>query len=53
MFKFEYDSEAGYIHYKDIAPGEAVKTVEVVEGYVIVDYDKDGNLLGVELLNLK
>ena len=43
------DADAGYIYLKDIAPGESTKTIKASED-VILDYDKEGNLLGIELL---
>lgn len=43
------DADAAYIYLKDISPGESVKTVEACKD-VILDYDKNGNLLGIELL---
>ena len=59
MFKFTYDPEAkaAYIYYdrnwhsKKIK--KVAKTVEADKDCVNLDYDKDGNLIGVELLNLE
>jgi len=51
--KFEYDKEvdAGYFYLVDrIADGEAVKTIEL-EPNIILDFNKDGKLLGIEVLN--
>ena len=51
--KIEYDKEAdaGYIYLVDeIKNGEAVKTIEL-EPNIIIDFNKDGKLLGIEVLN--
>lgn len=51
--KFEYDKEAdaGYFYLVDkIGDGEAVKTIEL-EPDIILDFNKDGKLLGIEVLN--
>ena len=41
----------GYVYFKEIAPGEAVKTVEVETASVLADYDKGGQLIGLEFLH--
>lgn len=53
--KYDPDADAAYLMVvDDIAPGEAVTQVEVederLRGHVILDLDKDGFLLGVEIL---
>jgi len=51
--KFEYDKEAdaAYIYLEDaIAKGEAEKTIELNDN-IIVDFDKNGKLLGIEILS--
>ena len=51
--KFEYDkqADAAYIYLDDsIADGQAEKTIELNDN-VIVDFDKDGKLLGIEILS--
>ena len=51
--KLEYDKEvdAGYIYIVDkIKEGEAVKTIELNPN-IILDFDKGGKLLGIEVLN--
>ena len=51
--KLEYDkeSDAGYIYLADeIKDGEAVKTIEL-DPNIILDFNKDGKLLGIEVLN--
>ena len=53
--KFEYDREAdaGYFYLVDeIKDGEAVKTIEL-EPNIILDFDKNGKLLGIEVLNAR
>jgi len=51
--KFEYDKEAdaAYIYLEDsIAKGEAEKTIELNDN-IVVDFDKNGKLLGIEILS--
>lgn len=48
---FEYDSEADAAYIK-IAEGEIADTQEMVDG-IVVDYDAEGKVLGVEILSLK
>lgn len=51
--KIEYDKEvdAAYIYIKyPIKEGEAVNNVKLKDN-IIVDFDKDGKLLGVEVLD--
>jgi len=51
--KIEYDKEidAAYIYIEDeIKDGEVSKTIELNEN-IIADFDDEGKLLGVEILN--
>ena len=51
--KFEYDKDvdAAYIYLEyPIKEGEAKKTIELNED-IIVDFNEEGKLLGVEILN--
>lgn len=51
--RFEYDKEvdAAYIYLEyPIKRGEAKKSVELNES-IIVDFDNNGRILGVEILN--
>ncbi len=51
--KITYDKEAdaAYIYLEgSIEDGEAKKTVELNDN-IIVDFDKEGKLLGIEILN--
>ena len=51
--KFEYDKEvdAGYIYVADdIDNGEAVKTIQLNDN-IILDFEKNGKLLGIEILD--
>ena len=51
--KIEYDkeSDAAYIYLvENIGKGEAVKTIELNQN-IILDFDKQGKLLGIEVLN--
>lgn len=51
--KFEYDEDvdAAYIYIEHpIKEGEVKKTIELNEN-IILDFDKKGKLLGMEILN--
>lgn len=51
--RIEYDKEAdaAYIYIvESIEDGEALKTIELNEN-IILDFDKDGKLLGIEILD--
>ena len=51
--RFEYDKEAdaAYIYLEDsIDNGEAKKTIELNDN-ILVDFDKNGKLLGIEILS--
>lgn len=51
--KFEYDKEAdaAYIYLEgSITDGQAEKTIELNDD-IIVDFDKNGKLLGIEILS--
>ena len=50
--KIEYDkeSDAAYIYFKEITPGEVVQTISLNES-VNIDLGKDGKTLGIEILD--
>jgi len=49
--KYDDNVDAAYIYFKDkITPGEVKQTITLNENF-IVDLDKDGRLLGLEVLN--
>ena len=51
--KFEYDKDvdAGYIYLEDsIEEGGVKKTIELNEN-IIIDFDENGKLIGIEILN--
>ncbi|MBI2583264.1 MAG: DUF2283 domain-containing protein [Candidatus Aenigmarchaeota archaeon] len=51
--KFEYDKDvdAAYIYIEHpIKEGQVKETIELNED-IILDFDKDGKLIGVEILN--
>ena len=53
IMKFEYDEEvdAAYIYVEyPIKDGEAKRTIEL-DGNIILDFDEEGKLLGVEILD--
>lgn len=50
--RISYDESTGasYVYiYNKIEPGEVDKTVEYNNGDVMIDFDKDGNILGIEV----
>jgi uncharacterized protein YuzE len=53
MMKLEYDKEAdaAYVYFEyPIKDGQAKRTQEI-SGNIIADFDENGKLLGVEILN--
>jgi len=50
-FKYDKEADAAYIYVEDsIKDGEVDKTIELNDN-IIIDFDKNGKLLGVEILN--
>ena len=49
MLRMEYDDEAKAL-YITLEIGMVARTVEVYKGVVNVDEDKDGTIVGVEIL---
>lgn len=48
---FDKEADAAYIYLKeDIRDGESIKTIKVNDN-IILDFDKEGKLLGIEILN--
>jgi len=48
---FDKEADAAYIYVKDeIKKGEVKKTISLNED-IIIDFDKDEKLIGVEILN--
>lgn len=54
MIKIEYDFkiDAGYIALREIHKGEVAISREPGNASVVLDFDKEGKLLGIELLYL-
>lgn len=54
---YDSDVDAGYVRFGTVEPGEAVRQESVWSdsfgGQMILDLDRDGRLLGIELLGLK
>ena len=49
--KLDKEANAAYIYIEEeINPGESVKTIEVNED-IILDFNKDDKLIGIEILN--
>jgi uncharacterized protein YuzE len=53
--EFDREANAAYIYLKDIASGEATRQHVVDEphtrGMIVLDFDKKGRLIGVEVLD--
>ena len=51
---FDRKANAAYIYLRDIGPGEAVMQCSVecdkAKGWIILDLDKSGRLIGIEVL---
>ncbi|MFH1376815.1 MAG: DUF2283 domain-containing protein [Candidatus Woesearchaeota archaeon] len=51
IFEYDKDVDAAYIYVESsIKDGESKKTIELNEN-IILDFDKNNKLIGVELLN--
>lgn len=48
--KYDKEADAAYLSLKKIKKGEAVKTISLNED-IIIDLDKKGKILGIEILN--
>jgi len=50
--RIEFDNEvdAAYIYFKEISPGEVVKTISLNDS-INVDLDEDGKTIGIEILD--
>jgi uncharacterized protein YuzE len=43
-------ANAAYIYFKEIMPGEVVKTISLNDS-INIDLDKEGKTLGIEIIN--
>ncbi|OWY69782.1 hypothetical protein B7486_19255 [cyanobacterium TDX16] len=52
-FTVTYDpaANAGYIYLQHISPGGVRKTVEAIPEAILLDFDNEGHLIGIEVLN--
>jgi len=50
-FTYDHDADAAYIRIMDVTRG-AVKESEEVRPGVIVDFDQQGRMVGIELLSV-
>lgn len=50
---FDANADAGMIYLADIDPGGVARTVEAVPGSIMLDFDPDGRLIGIEVLDAK
>lgn len=52
---FDQEADAAYIYLVPIGPGEAVRTevlgLSVGRGAINVDFDREGHLIGIEVLS--
>tara|TARA_B100000315_G_C14398960_1_gene505572 strand:- start:383 stop:586 length:204 start_codon:yes stop_codon:yes gene_type:complete len=48
--QFDKEADAAYIYFKEISAGEAVNTISLNKS-INLDLDKDGKILGIEVLN--
>ncbi|MBS3079469.1 DUF2283 domain-containing protein [Candidatus Pacearchaeota archaeon] len=44
------EADAAYIYFKDISPGEVVKTISLNDS-INIDLDSEGKTLGIEILD--
>jgi uncharacterized protein YuzE len=48
--EFDKEADAAYIYFKEIGSGEVAQTISLNDS-VNVDLDKNGKVLGIEILN--
>ncbi len=48
--EFDKEADAAYIYFKEIGNGEVTETISLNDS-VNVDLDKDGKVLGIEILD--
>jgi uncharacterized protein YuzE len=55
LVSWDREANAAYIGFREIRPGEAAKQLEVTDKdgttAAVLDFDADGELLGIELLD--
>ena len=53
--RYDRSADAAYIYLTPQKPGSAVRTyacdAEAVNGHIQLDFDKDGHLIGIEVLD--
>lgn len=47
---FDKDADAVYIYFKEISPGEVKNTISLNDS-VNIDFDEEGKILGIEILD--
>ncbi|MEK6895026.1 MAG: DUF2283 domain-containing protein [Nanoarchaeota archaeon] len=47
---YDKEADASYIYFKKIEAGEVARTIELNDS-INIDLDKDGKILGVEILD--
>ena len=48
--EFDKEADAAYVYFKDISAGEVAQTISLNDS-VNIDFDKNGILLGIEILD--
>lgn len=50
---YDHSANAAFIYLATIGPGKIARTVEAVPQTVLLDFDDEGRLLGIEVLNAR
>jgi uncharacterized protein YuzE len=50
---YDPGADACYIYLKPIGPAESKRTVEAVPESILLDFDRDNRLIGIEVLNAR
>lgn len=50
---YDIGPDAGYIYFKPIKAGEVKRTIKAHDGSIMLDFDEQGRLIGIEVLNAK
>ena len=48
--QIDKEADAAYIYFKEISPGEVIQTISLNDS-INIDLDKDGKIVGIEILD--
>ena len=55
--RFDVESDSAYVYFREIGRGEAADQISIEDpaarGWITLDLDRDGRLIGIEVLNAR